>query len=130
MPARKPTPKPRTPRLPQPASELEALLLLHIKVAGLPTPEQQVRFHPTRRWRFDFAFRAAMVAVEVDGATWTGGRHTRGAGFQADCEKLNEAALAGWLVLRFTRGMIESGAALAMVQRALKMRSTTTQAIA
>jgi len=40
-----------------------------------------------------------MLAVEVDGGTWTGGRHTRGAGFEADCEKLNAAVIAGFRVL-------------------------------
>lgn len=123
MPARKPTTRRNTRRLPLPASGLEALLLLHMAAAGLPVPEQQARFHPTRRWRFDFSWRSAMVACECDGGTWSGGRHVSGRGFEADCEKINEAALAGWLVLRFTRGMIESGQALSMLQRALSLRT-------
>ena len=118
-----------TRRLPLPASGLEALLLLHMAVAGLPVPEQQYPFARSigRRWRFDFAWPNANgrggIAVEVDGGTWNGGRHVSGRGFEADCVKLNEAALMGWLVLRFTRGMIESGVALEMVQRALSLRT-------
>jgi very-short-patch-repair endonuclease len=67
-----------------------------------PMPRRQYCFHPARRWRFDFAWPDAMVAVEVEGGVWTGGRHTRGAGFQADCRKYNAAVLLGWRVLRYT----------------------------
>src|SRR6187551_2874790 len=30
-----------------------------------PVPEH--RFHPTRKWRFDYAFPIAMLAVEIEG---------------------------------------------------------------
>ena len=50
-------------------SELEAMLLLHIRAAGLPEPAQQFRFHPVRLWRADFAWPDAKLLVEVDGAT-------------------------------------------------------------
>lgn len=69
---------------------------------GLPEPVREYRFHPTRRWRFDFAWPEQKVALEVDGGVWTGGRHTRGAGFIGDMEKLNAAGLAGWRFLRAT----------------------------
>lgn len=60
------------------------------------------RFHPERKWRFDYAIPDLKIAVEVDGAVWTGGRHNRAAGYIADMEKLNTAASMDWLVLRFT----------------------------
>lgn len=60
------------------------------------------KFHDVRKWRFDYAFPDQKVAVEVDGAVWTQGRHTRGAGYVNDLEKLNTAASMGWLVLRIT----------------------------
>ena len=60
------------------------------------------RFHPVRRWRFDYAIPDRKIAVEVDGAVWVGGRHNRPAGYVADLEKLNTAASMGWLVLRIT----------------------------
>jgi very-short-patch-repair endonuclease len=66
----------------------------------VPAPEVEVRFHPTRRWRFDYAWPAARVALEVEGGAFSGGRHTRGAGFRRDMEKYNEAARLGWVVLR------------------------------
>ena len=58
----------------------------------------EFKFDPHRRWRFDFAF-ANKVALEVQGAIFTGGRHTRGAALLKEHEKLNAAACAGWRVL-------------------------------
>ena len=39
---------------------------------------------------------------ELEGGTWTGGRHTRGTGFRDDCEKYNAAGAFGWRVFRLT----------------------------
>ena len=61
----------------------------------------EYQFHETRKWRFDFAHPETLIAVEVDGGVWTGGRHTRGQGYVNDCEKLNAAAAMGWRVFRF-----------------------------
>jgi len=72
-------------------------------VAQLPEPEREVRFHDTRRWRFDFAWRAYRVAVEIDGGTFSGHKsHTSGRGIDADNEKRNAALELGWRVLVFT----------------------------
>lgn len=63
---------------------------------------REKRFHPSRRWRFDFVIIGLdKVAVEVEGGVWSGGRHTRGSGYIGDMEKYNEAALRGWKVLRY-----------------------------
>ena len=78
-------------------------------------PVREYRFDTTRRWRFDFAWPANCgnadcggVAVETEGGTWSGGRHTRGKGFEADCEKYNAALAQGWLVLRYTAAMLKA----------------------
>ena len=67
--------------------------------AGLPEPVPEYRFHPVRRWRFDYAWPLHKFALEVEGGIWTQGRHTRGSGAVADLEKYSEAALAGWRLL-------------------------------
>ena len=99
-------------------SDIEDALLLQIKKAHLPTPEREYRFHPVRKWRVDFAYPVRNIAIEVEGGTWVGGRHNRGAGFEKDCEKYNELALGGFYLYRFTSSMIASGVALETIKRA------------
>ena len=101
-------------------SDLELEFLSQVRLAGLPEPEREYRFHPTRRWKFDFCWPSKMVAVELEGGTWTGGRHTRPVGFEKDCEKYNEAAIMGWKVLRFTANMVRSGEALTKTEQEVK----------
>ena len=101
-------------------SELEDAFAFKVRVAGLPTPERDFRFHPTRRWKLDFAWKDYMLAAEVEGGVWTNGRHTRGAGFIKDCIKYNEAAVMGWVVLRFAGAMITDGVALECLERMIE----------
>jgi very-short-patch-repair endonuclease len=100
-------------------SKLEAQLARDLDLAGVPAPETEYRFHPTRKWRFDFAWPAQRVACEVEGGIWSGGRHVRGSGFANDCDKYNAAQLAGWRVLRVTGQHIRSGQAQLLVREAL-----------
>ena len=86
---------------------------------GLSFPLAEFQFAPPRKWRFDYCWYNDMIALEVEGGAWTKGRHTRGKGFLADIEKYNEAALMGYLVLRCTPQDLETGAAFALVKRAL-----------
>jgi very-short-patch-repair endonuclease len=71
----------------------------------LPEPQIELQFHPTRNWRFDIAY-PGRVAVEIDGGQWVanGGRHNR----DSDREKLNEAAVLGWRVLRFSTQQLDA----------------------
>jgi hypothetical protein len=100
-------------------------LSFQLGAAGLPKPEAEYRFHPTRKWRFDLAWPDRSLAVEIDGAVWTGGRHTRGAGVEKDTEKYAEALLAGWRVLRVTTGQVKSGQALTWLEQLLGIGDTT-----
>lgn len=89
-------------------------------MAGLPHPERELRFHATRRWRFDLAWPPRKVAVEVEGGSWVAGRHARGKGMRSDCEKYNAATLDGWRVFRFTSDQVTDGSALGVLERALR----------
>jgi hypothetical protein len=68
------------------------------------TPE--FKFHPDRKWRFDFAIPLKAVAIEIEGGIWSGGRHTRGHGYESDCEKYNSATILGWRLFRLSPRLI------------------------
>ena len=93
-----------------------------LRGAGLPAPVREHRFAPPRRWRFDYAWPAHRIALEIEGGVWAGGRHVRGRGYESDCEKYSEAALRGWRVLRVTPAMLRDGRALTLLERALAGR--------
>lgn len=100
-----------------PISLGEETLALHLKAMNIPF-EREYRFHPVRKWRFDFLI-ANTIGVEVEGAIYSNGRHNRGSGYSKDIEKYNEAAIMGFKVLRFTTDMVKSGHAIDTIKRAL-----------
>ena len=65
------------------------------------------KFHPERRWRFDFAAVGCQVALEIEGGVWSKGRHVNPQGFINDCIKYNSAAALGWSVIRVTPQQFE-----------------------
>lgn len=67
----------------------------------LPMPVMQHKFHPQRKWRFDFSWPDLLLAVELNGASFGGGRHNRGAEQAKDYEKMRHAIKLGWRVLPF-----------------------------
>ena len=93
-----------------------------------PEPVREFRFCHGRKFAFDFAWPALLVAVEVDGGNHMArivngrpvavGRHVQ----DSDYEKLNIAAALGWRVLRFTPKMLERHPqdCVSMVMRALE----------
>jgi very-short-patch-repair endonuclease len=86
------------------------------KAFDLPEPVAEFRFAPPRKWRFDFCWPDRKIAMEIEGAVWTRGRHTRGSGFIKDLEKYNFAAKRGWYVFRFTTQDFNNGVAHAFMK--------------
>lgn len=73
---------------------------------GMDNPQAEYRFHPVRKWRFDWAFPEQKIAIEVEGNAWNvsgGGRHMQ----DTDLEKYNNAAALGWRVFRFSPSMLK-----------------------
>lgn len=89
--------------------------------AGLMPFCAEYRFHPRRRWRFDFAWvdQLQFVALEIDGGLYVNGGHNRGSKIIDEHDKFNEAALMGWTVIKVDPKKVRSGEALALVKRAL-----------
>ncbi len=87
-------------------SELETLFLNTWRSCDGPELEREVCCLPPRKWRSDFLHRPSKTCIEVDGGTFSQGRHTRGDGFQRDCEKQNAHVLADYHVFRLTKAMI------------------------
>ena len=92
---------------------------------GFPEPVPEYKFCPGRRWAADFAFRELRTLVEIEGGAWIKGRHTRGKGFENDCEKYAEAICLGWYVLRVTPQMVDDGRLWTWLRRIALLRPPT-----
>lgn len=86
-------------------------------------PTIEFRFHPTRQWRFDFAWPEFKVALECEGAVWVRGRHTRGSGFVKDLEKYNTATALGWRLLRVQPGDLLTQATADLIRETMRRAS-------
>lgn len=86
------------------------------------TCNTEVQFHPGRKWRFDFAIPSLKIAIEQEGATWIGGRHTRPTTYHRDVEKYNHAAAAGWLLIRATPQNLFSVEIKELIKQAIATR--------
>lgn len=83
-----------------------------------------------RVWRFDFARRDVMLAVEIEGLRVQNvagrilctGRHSTAEGYREDCRKYAAAVELGWSVLRFVQDQVYNGEAIATIERVLGAR--------
>ncbi|MGN0206795.1 MAG: hypothetical protein ACI4BC_06090 [Muribaculaceae bacterium] len=105
---KKPQTKPKTPK----SDFFTILCRSDLKVECV----KEHKFHPTRKWRFDYAIPEHKIAIEVEGGVWTGGRHTSPMGFLNDMEKYNTATIMGWRVLRTIPGELCNNSTLQMVR--------------
>jgi len=91
------------------AGELNKQYLLNLlnRLFGAENVVSEYKFHPVRRWRFDYAIPDALLSVEYNGHggfVKAGGmsRHGSIIGLTGDCEKINQAIVHGWRVIQFT----------------------------
>jgi hypothetical protein len=100
-------------------SDLSDMLSFQLRALKIEH-EREAKLVPGRRFRTDI-FIPPALACECDGATWTGGRHTRGAGVETDAEKQNLLVTLGYRPMRFTKQQIKLGHAVAWIQKALQV---------
>lgn len=96
--------------------------LTELNLINLPGHKKEFRFHPVRRWRFDYAWPEIKIALEIHGGVFTNGRHTRGKGFTEDKVKMNTAQLLGWIVIEATTVHVNNGQMLKWVTEAIAFR--------
>ena len=97
-------------------NEFEVKLARELKTLKIEF-EQEFEFHPKRKWRADFHLVGKKILVEVEGAIWSGGRHTRGKGYIGDMEKYNAATMMGFQVIRFSTDQVKSGHAIQQIEK-------------
>ena len=97
----------------------DAFTLLCRKELGVRC-EKEWKFHPVRKWRFDYSIPKYKIAIEIDGGVWTYGRHNRSTGYLADMEKFNAAAALGWVVLKFTPQQQYTRKTLEIIRQTIK----------
>lgn len=113
-------------------NEAEELLAIHLTELGVVF-ERQYEYVPDRKFRADFAifhkgirlyrgraysaarFRCSRILVEVQGGVFSKQAHGSIQGVLRDNERLNEAAKAGYRMLRFTPDQIKTGEAKAFI---------------
>lgn len=94
--------------------------LNQLRIARLPAPETEVRFHETRRWRFDYAWPDRKIAVEYQGGIFYGGiGHNGIKGANRDCRKFSAATALGWRLFLINAEMVRDGSAFGFIQDAL-----------
>lgn len=102
-------------------SKLEEKFAAQLDEVGIRYVREKMLI-PGRRFRFDFLFPRHWLVAEIEGGTWSGGRHTTGSGFHKDCEKYNLALEHGYRVLRFTSTMVSNRSALDQVARVVRVK--------
>jgi hypothetical protein len=113
-------------------SAAELLLAAQLEQAGIPF-EAEYRFAPPRKWKADFAlwdFPAnrrhnieADILIEVDGATWTMGRHNHPTSIAKEYERTAAAAINGYRMIRCTTEQVNDGTCLLWIKAALGLEA-------
>lgn len=98
-------PKSTTRKIPRKSAEKAAirktLWYLH-REKIIPEYVEELKFHPVRKFRFDWAIPSLKIAIEYEGVISKKSRHTTINGYTTDCVKYNLATTHGWKILRYT----------------------------
>lgn len=81
---------------------IEFVLIELVNKGSIHKFEKEYKFHPVRKFRFDWAIPELKIAIEYEGLNSRKSRHTTKKGYTMDCEKYNLAVQLGWHVLRYT----------------------------
>lgn len=100
-------------------TDWEQVLQAQIRGVGYSEVVTELRFAPPRLFRFDVALPALMLAIEIDGGCFNGGRHVSTAGIRSEHIKGFLAAALGWTVIHVLPEDVSSGEALRRVQAVL-----------
>lgn len=92
----------------------------YLCLGGFGVVEHEHRFHPTRKWRFDWAIPEQSIAFEYDGIMGGQASHASIAGILRDSEKINEAQRLGWDVYRVNAKSIGDGSAFTLADAVLR----------
>lgn len=63
---------------------------------------EDYRFHPERKWAYDWAVPSLKIAVEYEGLFSEKSRHTTAKGYTGDTNKYNAGQALGWKIIRLT----------------------------
>ena len=105
-------------------SEAAFVVYWRLLAADLPEPEREYRFHPTRKWRLDFAWPEYRLGVEIDGQVHAiRGKRNR------DAEKSRALNDLDWRVQRYTSDDMRDRPiqVIEEVERILRERMATSQ---
>lgn len=95
---------------------LEEKFLGNWYALGGPDLVREYRFHPTRRWRMDFALVEQKIAFEIQGGLYKSeSGHRSRSGVKRDYEKFNEAMKLLWRVFQVTSANLQDAAWLAQM---------------
>lgn len=101
-PAKHAVKQPQKPRKSSKAKEwINTQLWVWSREKGLKL-ETEHRFHPARKWRFDWCLPELKIAIEYNGLISQKSRHTTVSGYTGDMDKINAAQALNWRVLQYT----------------------------
>ncbi len=103
-------------------SFLQRILASDLDRLGIPYREEFyfAKEAMGREWRADFHILGSPILVEVDGGTFSGGRHVRGQGRENDAEKDWAMWKLGYLPMHVTSKQVQGAVAPGMESAAVE----------